>query len=372
MVCLLCAWCLVPAFPAFGQDANATVPPETIDVGRDGSIGHDGVVTRYWQVNHEQPAELQKELQTYVGKDVQITARGLNSLRIDAPLEKWPIVEKLLEVLDEPAPQVFVEAKIIEIRYDTNLEFGWEGYYDRRKATDGAQPFFGSFVGAFNPESYLEAIGTDQPFQGGTFDFKTVGDSVEKHGEYAYVFRALQERGMVEILSQPSIIATQGKKATITTGKRFPVQSVEVRGTQTIVTTKFEQTGIKLEIDPKLIGRSFVTLGIDATDSQITDYVPGPEGSLNPVISERSAKSEVGVRDGETIIIGGLLSTATLEGKSGLPIISDIPLIGYLFSSFQSQETKAELVFFITPRIIKRREQTVILPPAERARAGLR
>ncbi len=370
MVCLLCAWLVLTALPAFGQDRKPKAPEDTISVARDGSIEHNGMVTRYWQVNHEQPVMLAKELATYLGKSVRISARGLNSLRIDAPREKWPIVEKLLEVLDEPAPQVYVEAKIIEIRYNSNLEFGWEGGYDLRKATEGSQPFFGSFTGAFNPESYLEAIGTDQPFQGGTFDFKTIGKSVEKNGEYSYIFRALQGRGMVEILSQPSIIATQGKKATITTGLRFPVQSVEVRGTQTFLTTKFEKTGIKLEIEPKLIGRSFVTLSINAEDSQITDYVPGPEGSLNPVIAERTAKSELGVRDGETIIIGGLLSSSTLENKSGIPIISDIPLLGYLFSSFKSQEVKAELVFFITPRIIKRRDQTVILPPGERARVG--
>ena len=265
MVCLLSTLMVLTALPAFGQ--NQKPPDDTITVGRDGSIEQKGIVTRYWQVNHEQPAVLAKELQSFLGNGVKIVAKGLNSLRIDAPSEKWPIIEKILDVLDEPAPQVYVEAKIIEIRYDSNLEFGFEGTFDRRDATDGAQPFFGSFTGAFNPESYLEAIGTDQEFQGGTFDFKTVGkNSVAKNGSYEYIFRALQGRGMVEILSQPSIIATQGKKATITTGLRFPVQSVEVKGNQTIVTTKFEQTGIKLEIEPKLIGRSFVTLGIKAED----------------------------------------------------------------------------------------------------------
>jgi type II secretory pathway component GspD/PulD (secretin) len=363
-VCLLCTVLVLTAWPALGQGKPGT----EVVVARDGSIEHQGKVTRYWQVNHQEPASLAIELKLYVGKDVDIAAKGLNTLRIDAPKEKWPIIEKLLSVLDEPAPQVYVEAKIIEIRYDHNLEFGMEATYDRRKAEDATQPFFGSFTGAFNPESYLEAIGTNQPFQGGTFNFDTVGESVKDNGYYSYVFRALQGRGMVEILSQPSIIATQGKKAIITTGLRFPIQSAEVRGNQTIVTTKFEQTGIKLEIEPTLIGRSFVSLNILAEDSQINDYVPGPGGTLNPVIAERTAKSEVGVRDGETIIIGGLLSSSTLEEKTGIPLIMDIPLIGYLFSSMKTQEIKAELVFFITPRIIKRQEQAVILPPGERNR----
>jgi type II secretory pathway component GspD/PulD (secretin) len=367
MVCLGLGFLALVSLDAIAQEVPAE--PE-IQILRDGAIKTKGLVTRYWQVNYEEPAAILKELQTYVGKDVKVSATSMNILRIQAPAEKWPIIEQLLDVLDVPAPQVYVEAKIIEIKYDSNLEFGFEGSYDRRAATDGAQPFFGAFTGAFNPESYIESLGTGSPWQGGTFDFKTVGDSVLKHGEYTYIFRALQSRGMVEILSQPSIIAMQGKKASITTGLKFPVQSVEVKGTQTYVTTKFEQTGITLDIEPKLIGRNYVSLSINASDSQITDYVQGPEGSQNPVIAQRSAKTDVSVRDGETIIIGGLLSSSTLESKVGLPLISDIPLIGYLFSSVKSQEIKAELVFFITPRIIKRKEQTVILPPGERSRVN--
>ena len=117
-----------------------------------------------------------------------------------------------------------------------------------------------------------------------------------------------------------------------------------------------------------LVGREFVTLEIKAEDSQITERVPGPEGSINPVISSRSAETKVNVRDGETIIIGGLLSSATIESKAGIPIISDIPIIGFLFSSTRTQEVKGELVFFITPRIIKRQEATIIVPPIERDR----
>ncbi|MHC4860645.1 MAG: type II secretion system protein GspD, partial [Planctomycetota bacterium] len=134
------------------------------------------------------------------------------------------------------------------------------------------------------------------------------------------------------------------------------------------VTTKFQKTGITLNIKPTLVGREYVKMDINASDSQITELTPGPSGSLNPVISTRSAKTKVSVRDGETIIIGGLLSSSTIESKAGLPFLSDIPILGYLFSSTRTQEVKSELVFFITPRIIKRKEHTVILPPGERKR----
>ena len=370
-VSLLLLTVVLLAAPSGVLAEDPPAEPE-IKVNRDGSIERGDLVTRYWQVNHESPATLGQELLLYVGsKDVKIAPKSQNILRIEAPREKWPIIESLLEVLDVPAPQVYVEAKIIEIKYDSNLEFGFEGSYDRRKATDAAQPFFGSFGANFNPESYLESLGTGTIFQGGTFNFKTVGTrNVAGHGEYSYIVRALQSRGSAEILSQPSIIAAQGKKASITTGLRFPVQSVDIRSGQTIVTTKFEKTGIKLDIEPKLVGRDYVNLSIKAEDSQVTERIAGPSGSLNPVISERTAATEVTVRDGETIIMGGLLSSSTIESKQGLPFISDIPLIGLLFSSNRTQEVKSELVFFITPRIIKRKEQTVILPPGESHRLG--
>ena len=120
-----------------------------------------------------------------------------------------------------------------------------------------------------------------------------------------------------------------------------------------------------------LIGRTAVTLNIVAEDSQITEVIPGPEGSLQPVISKRNAQTQVSVRDSETIIIGGLLTTSTIESKSGLPLIQDIPLLGYLFSATKTKETKGELVFFIQPQIIKRSiEHELIVPPSERRRVG--
>ena len=93
----------------------------------------------------------------YLGEDVKWDdkTRGMNILQIEAPPEKWPILMKLIDVLDVPEPQVFVEARIIEIKYDSNLEFGVEAMYDRRVATDAAQPFFGKFVGNFNPANIV-------------------------------------------------------------------------------------------------------------------------------------------------------------------------------------------------------------------------
>lgn len=364
-VLLLLVLLFGPGF-ALGADGDGAEPG--IRVEKDGSIRQGARIVRMWPVNHRAPGDLAAEVLAFVPAGVSVTPKGPNILRIDAPEDVWPVIEKILAVVDVPEPQVFVEAKIIEIRHDSNLEFGFETSYDRRAATDAAQTFFGKFTGNFNPEGFTEAIATGKPFQGGTFEFRNSDGSIAKHGRFDYVLRALQERGSAELLSQPSILALQGETATINTGVEFPIQSVQVQGNTSNVTTKMEKTGITLSISPLLVGRDYVKLSISAEDKQITERIPGPNGSLNPVLSSRTASTKVSVRDGETIIIGGLLTSTTNESKSGLPLLSDLPLLSWLFSSTRKQTVKSELVFFITPRILKASGTRVILPPAEEER----
>jgi type II secretory pathway component GspD/PulD (secretin) len=141
---------------------------------------------------------------------------------------------------------------------------------------------------------------------------------------------------------------------------------VESRGSQTFVRTKFEDTGIKLNITPEFIGREHVRLKVKPEVSVVIDYITLEGGVQSPVISTRNADTTVTVRDGETLIIGGLLSTTTIEDRTSLPLLGDIPVLGYLFGSTQKKDVKTELVFFITPRIVRPRtgsEMRVIKPP---------
>ena len=109
--------------------------------------------------------------------------------------------------------------------------------------------------------------------------------------------------------------------------------------------------------------------------SQVTGFVT-LEGNVEvPVISTRNADTTVTVRDGETLIIGGLMSTATVEDRTQVPLLGDIPILGYLFGSTRKKEIKTELVFFITVRIVRARsgsEMRVIVPPELKKRGGKR
>jgi general secretion pathway protein D len=291
-----------------------------------------------------------------------------HTLEIIERPENIPLIERVIRMLDKPQPQVYVDAKVIEITYDSNFEFGVEFLFDKGPAIDSAQTFFRKVTGTFNPPSYLDSLrpGASQSFQGTELTFKLLGDNVEDEGALEYFIRAVQQRGNAEILSQPSLLATENKPANIHTGQKTPIPQVESRGSQTFVRTKFEDTGIKLNITPEFIGREHVRLKVKPEVSVVIDYITLEGGVQSPVISTRNADTTVTVRDGETLIIGGLLSTTTIEDRTSLPLLGDIPVLGYLFGSTQKKDVKTELVFFITPRIVRPRtgsEMRVIKPP---------
>ncbi len=341
----------------------------------DGSILlPNGMIRKYYESNFLDAIKLNQlvaELKTWKSEKgtFKVMPDG-HTVEITERPENIPLIDRVLSMLDKPEPQVYVEAKVIEIRYDSNFEFGIDASLDKAAATDAEDTFFRSFTGVFNPPSYLDSLrpgSTD--FQGGTAVFKLLGDAVSDQGALDLIVRSVQTKGTAEILSQPSLIATEKQKATIVTGEKVPIQSVETRGSTTYVKTTFEQTGIQLEITPEFIGREYVRMKVNPKVSAVREFIDGGQGTQVPVIVDRNANTTVTVRDGETLIIGGLLSTSTIEQRTQMPIVGDIPLLGWLFSSRQEVDAKSELVFFITPRIIRARtgvELQVVKPPEMR------
>ena len=353
----------------------------------DGSIVlPNGWIRKYYESNFLEAgrlvrlvAELERwgtpDLKDKDGKVVRKGARLVvmsdgHTVEVTERPENFPLLDRLLSTLDKPDPQVYVEAKVIEVRYDSKFEFGVEGMLDKDPATDAKNTFFRSVTGVFNPPSYLDSLrpGATE-FQGGTVVFKLLGDAVSDQGALDFLVRSVQTKGTAEILSQPSLIATEREKATIVTGEKIPIQKVETHGTITIVKPVFEQTGIQLEITPEFIGRDHVRMAVNPQVSGVREYIDGGQGTQVPVIVERKASTTVTVRDGETLIIGGLMSTSTIEQRTQIPVVGDLPVVGWLFSSRQKIDTKSELVFFITPRIIRARTGValqVVKPPEMR------
>jgi len=289
-------------------------------------------------------------------------------------------IETALEAFayfDIPDPQVFVEAKIIEVTYENNFEFGFSSLLDRDAA--GPNTFFRGEAVTLNPPSFFQSQQPGNlPFQGASLAFGFVGKAAEEFGALDLTIQALQRDGNAEVLSKPSIIATEKIQAEVKTAQRTPIIQIKnatssTAGETLLLDTSYVETKIALRVMATHIGDGYVTMSIEPTVSGVTGFSAGQGGTSAPIISDRSANTTVTMADGDTLWIGGLYTNSTVTDKAKIPFLGDIPGLGKLFTRTKDQKVKTELVFFITPHILRKNsDQKVITPPgeAERLREG--
>ncbi len=299
-----------------------------------------------------------------------------NVLMLTFQEEFKDIVEEFVERFDVPDPQVYIKAKVVEVTLDSNLEYGVSWFFDRGAGDAGTgsvgsenpNSFFRSARSQFRPGSFTNAVlspentGLSLLFDSITTDEGTLFAAIE----------ALRERGSANILSEPSIVATQGQLASIVTGQETPIIDVSISGSTERLATKFKETGIKLDFRPLHIGREYVKLRVRVEVSSITGFQVVESATTrvsNPVIAQRNAETVVTIRDGMTLVIGGLYSLSEIQDRAGVPLLADIPVLRYLFSTTKKTKVKSELDFFITPTILRQRlSKSVFVPPMERRR----
>lgn len=222
---------------------------------------------------------------------------------------------KLLRQLDVPSRQVIVEARLEEIHINALERLGVEWDMPTFRGDDGA----------------ASAALTWSPT-----DLKAVLD-------------ALAEQGSSNILASPKIAAIDGEMAHILIGDRVPIliRSTDTDGRVTEAIEFFE-AGIMLEITPIIGGDNSVTLDIFTEVSSITGRTP--DGI--PELRTREASTRVRVQDGQPLVIGGLIEEQMMQGRTGIPFLGDLPLLGRLFSRTVEEELQTEMVIFLIPHIV--------------------
>ncbi len=325
-----------------------------------------------WEFTHDQRTSRSNITRGPTRK--QVTDENVAILRFPAPYKD--IIEEFLDRFDVPEPQVNIKAKVVEVTLDSNLEYGVSWFFDRGGGDpntgaiggDNGNAFFRAFRSQFRPTSFTSsALSPSNTGLSLLFDQLSTSE-----GSLVATIEALQERGSANILSEPSIVASQGQLATLVTGQETPIIDVQINGSSERLTTKFKETGIRLDFRPLHIGREYVKLRVRVEVSSITGFqvVESATTSVsNPVISQRYAETVVSIRDGMTFVVGGLYSVSEVEDRSGIPLLADIPVLRFLFSKKRKTKVKSELDFFITPYILRHRlARTIFRPPGERAR----
>lgn len=275
--------------------------------------------------------------------------------------ENVPYLEAVLKMLDVPDPQVLIEARIVELRWDSDLQYGIEGEGPNSvlyTLPTSSEAFLREIRVKFNP---AEAT-TPGPFQGSTFRF---GRTSSHQGTLSGILQAFVQRGQAEILSTPRILASNGREALVLAGERVPYsQQTNVAGAVT-TTINYEDANLQLKVRPHIVGANFIQLEIDTSIKSLTGFV-NLSGLTAATFSNRQAKTEVTVQSGEEIWLGGLVQKEKTKFRRGLPILSDIPIFGALFGRYEESESVREIVFTLRPVIMERERMPSIIDPGRK------
>lgn len=253
----------------------------------------------------------------------------------------------VIDLLEMEHPsQIRLEAQIIEINSDYTKNLGIQ-YWSQ---TPGSNSNSGSSTG--NPNNNI-TVGTAGLFYGGE-DFS----STRKHGGWLgshvanvnVTLQALINEGKARILSRPSITTMSGKTANILIGGRIPIPVSDGNGN---VSIDWHEYGVKLKIEPVVDSEDKITSKVHAEVSTL-DYSHGVkiDSFSVPGIATREAESEVNVRSGMTMAIGGLINSEDAKIVSKIPLLGDLPIIGRFFRHTSNTRDKRELIILITPTLV--------------------
>lgn len=314
----------------------------------------NGLFTKYYQVEHQTGATLIPLIRPYASKKGHITNLAHNNtIVITDTRDALTEIGEMLEKADNPKPQVLIEVLAIEIRGESNIEFGFELSSDLSQAS---RAFLRGGTVSMNPKNFLDSLlpGSAE-FQGTQVNFATVGKDKGKFGAMSLWVRALRELGYAEILTKPKLMVTNNSKARIETVSEVPYQTAQIVGANINITTTYKKVGVKLDVTPQFIGKEEITLYIKPEVSTLVAWTDPSvtTGITNPVIATRSAETTVSVKDGDLLVIGGLREKKSVTAERRVPLLGDIPVLGWLFRSTRKEWLETELVFFLKTTIVK-------------------
>lgn len=274
--------------------------------------------------------------------DVRVIADDArNALLILASPQGQDLVRSALRQLDVTPAQVLIDATIAEVSLTDELRYGLQYFFKAGGFGIGDSSLVGLFGG--NSRTLPPA------FPGFNFVINSGGDA-------RVVLDALSSLTDVKVISSPSIVVLDNQSATLQVGDEVPVairqsSSVTDPDAPIVNTIEFRDTGVILTVTPRINANGLVAMDVEQEVSNVVNATT--DGTLTPTISQRRISTAVAVTSGQTVVLGGLISESLSAGRSGIPGLSRLPVVGPLFGSTTNNRERTELVIFITPRVIR-------------------
>ncbi|MEL7448166.1 MAG: type IV pilus secretin PilQ [Pseudomonadota bacterium] len=299
---------------------------------------------------------------------VSIDART-NTLLVQDTADKIVEIRRLVRTLDIPVRQVLIESRIVvandDFSRDIGVRFGFTGVQEN--GSDGLLAVSGSAVGNdVIVSSGLENLNTTgSPFPvsvPGLDDRLNINLPVANSAGSAALaildsdylidleLSALQAEGRGEIVSTPRIITANQREASIQQGVEIPFQEAASSGA---TTTRFKEAVLSLTVVPLITPDDRIVMDLEVSQDNVGELVPSATGGFVPSIDTRRVITQVLVNNGETVVLGGIYETTRREVDNKVPFLGTIPVLGGLFRQTQDVSNKAELLIFVTPKILK-------------------
>jgi len=334
------------------------------------------VDTRVFVVDFANAGEIKGSIEPLVdasaGGRIQVDTRS-NALVITERPSRMNDIQEIIETLDRPTEQVMIESKFVEItgREEDSLGVNWQSLIGYNAQ---AGPFLRSYEAASgrdstanqssqsnvsvtqNGTSFLENS-SNQNLTGWLNSVTRNDTAVFSADAFSVVLSALETNTDVELVSNPTIVTMNNKRAQINIGEEYPIPQYnynDERGTFEVSDFEYKPIGVNLSVVPQINSAGFINLNIQPEISSRTGAVQfgGASGAQIPIITVRKTDSSVTIKSGFTLAIGGLIQSDSELSNTKVPVLGSIPVLGRLFSSKARQIDKRNLIVFITAKIL--------------------
>jgi general secretion pathway protein D len=263
-----------------------------------------------------------------------------NSLVIRTSPRNFMSIQGMLRDLDRLRPQVLIKVLIADVTLDKQLQFGVEGFWEHQ-------------VTPPNSGSALSKYTTSFPSFGSSgLSYALTADN----GKYQATLNAFASEGKLKVLATPRVMVLDNQTATVSIGQNVPRitnSTINSLG-NTVNSVTYESVGVILNVTPHINPDGLVTMIVAPEISNVapqSESVTITQGVVSPTFNVNRAQSTVAVRNGTTVVLGGMIRDDVDDEVEKLPILGDIPLLGFLFSNTTRKTTKRELMIFLTPYV---------------------
>lgn len=319
--------------------------------------------TEFVQVNYAKAAKISELLSAEQGL---LSARGsvsvderTNTLLIQDTAAKLDAIRSALTYLDIPVRQVVIEARVViaSTDFERNLGIKWGGGTtysrgDTQYSAGGSQATLGDLnptgsarLNEVTPKTigFPEGLVVDMGVANATTTFAL--GLLTDEGLLELELSALESDGLTEVVSQPKLVTADGQTARIESGVEIPYQEASSSGATSV---SFKDAVLALEVTPQITPDDRIIMDLKVNKDSVGEIFAGV-----PSVDTREIQTQVLVENGETIVLGGVYETESIDQTSKTPLLGDIPFLGRLFKRTEKSEEKTELLIFITPKLVK-------------------